>query len=207
MPGALLDLNRAIQDLLGDVSRRMREFAHVQPGRILVVAGEARRASRGSVKPLALSGGKSRDATGLRKPVVKVHGRRMLYCITLRPLFFRASTPEARVETLLHELFHVSLAFDGTLDPARRHASLGPAFDRTFRPLVRRYLRRCPPEVLAPFAYRGPVRVLQWLERPPAFHVPGRNMARRLYTEDQLFATTLDLITRRKRPRHRPAVH
>jgi len=205
VPRAPLDLNRAVQDLLGDVSRRMPEFAHVQPSRILVVAGEARRASRGSVKPLAFVGGRSRDATGLRKPVVKLHGRRMLYCITLRPLFFRASTPEARVETLLHELFHVSLAFDGTLDPARRHATLGPAFGRTFRPLVRRYLRRCPPAVLAPFAYRGPVRLLQWLERPPAFHVPRLSKNRRRYTEEQLFVTTLELLTRRRKPR--PAVH
>jgi len=205
VPRAPLDLNRAVQDLLGDVSRRMPEFAHVQPSRILVVAGEARRASRGSVKPLAFAGGRSRDATGLRKPVVKLHGRRMLYCITLRPLFFRASTPEARVETLLHELFHVSLAFDGTLDPARRHATLGPAFGRTFRPLVRRYLRRCPPAVLAPFAYRGPVRLLQWLERPPAFHVPRLSKNRRRYTEEQLFVTTLELLTRRRKPR--PAVH
>jgi hypothetical protein len=205
VPRAPLDLNRAIQELLTDVSRRMREFSHVQPARVLVVAGEARRASRGSVKPLAFAGAKSHDATGLRKPVVKVNGRRMLYCITLRPLFFRASTPEARVETLLHELFHVSPGFDGTLDPSRRHACLGPAFRRTFRPLVRRYLRRCPPEVLAPFAYRGPVRVLQWLERPPAFHLPGPNKSRRRYTEEQLFVTTLELLTKRRKAR--PALH
>jgi hypothetical protein len=205
VPRATLDLNRAVQNLLTDVSIRMREFSHVQPARILVVAGEARRASRGSVKPLAFVGGKSRDTTGLRKPVVKVHGRRMLYCITLRPLFFRASTPEARVETLLHELFHVSTAFDGTLDPSRRHACIGAAFRKTFRPLVRRYLRRCPPEVLSPFAHRGPVRVLQWLERPPAFHVTRRSKNRRRYTEEQLFVTTLDLVTRRRKPR--PAVH
>jgi hypothetical protein len=205
VPRAPLDLNRAIQDLLTDVSVRMREFSHVQPARILVVAGEARRASRGSVKPLAFVGGKSRDATGLRKPVVKVHGRRMLYCITLRPLFFRASTPEARVETLLHELFHVSATFDGTLDPSRRHACIGAAFRKTFRPLVRRYLRRCPDEVLAPFAHRGPVRVLQWLERPPAFHIPRPSRNRRRYTEEQLFVTTLELVTKRRKVR--PAVH
>jgi predicted metallopeptidase len=205
VPRAPLDLNRAIQDLLTDVSVRMREFSHIQPARILVVAGEARRASRGSVKPLAFVGGKSRDATGLRKPVVKVHGRRMLYCITLRPLFFRASTPEARVETLLHELFHVSATFDGTLDPSRRHACIGAAFRNSFRPLVRRYLRRCPVEVLAPFAHRGPVRVLQWLERPPAFHVPRPSKNRRRYTEDQLFMTTLELRTKRRKAR--PAVH
>ena len=205
VPKAALDLNRAIHDLLTDVSIQMREFSHVQPARILVVAGEARRASRGSVKPLAFVGGKSRDATGLRKPVVKVHGRRMLYCITLRPLFFRASTPEARIETLLHELFHVSATFDGTLDPTRRHACIGAAFRNSFRPLVRRYLRRCPPDVLAPFAHRGPVRVLQWLERPPAFHVPRLSKNRRRYTEEQLFMTTLELLTKRKKSR--PAVH
>ncbi len=201
MPRAPLDLNRAIRELLTDVSVRMREFSHVQPDRILVVAGEARRASRGSVKPLAFAGGKSRDATGLRKPVVRFHGRRMLYCITLRPLFFRASTPEARVETLLHELFHVSPTFDGTLDPSRRHACLGGAFRKTFRPLVRRYLRRCPPELLAPFAHRGPVRVLQWLERPPAFHVPRPSKNRRRYTEEQLFVSTMEFHTKRRRPR------
>ncbi len=205
MPRAPLDLNRAIRELLTDVSVRMPEFSHVQPARILVVAGEARRASRGSVKPLTFAGGKSRDATGLRKPVVRLHGRRMLYCITLRPLFFRASTPEARVETLLHELFHVSATFDGTLDPSRRHACLGVAFRKTFRPLVRRYLRRCPPEVLAAFAHRGPVRVLQWLERPPAFHVPRPSRNRRRYTEDQLFVSTMEFITKRRKAR--PAVH
>ncbi|MGO8971457.1 MAG: hypothetical protein ACLQDQ_18020 [Myxococcaceae bacterium] len=205
MPRAPVDLNRAIRELLSDVSARMREFSHVQPARILVVAGEARRASRGSVKPLAFAGGKSRDATGLRKPVVRFHGRRMLYCITLRPLFFRASTPEARVETLLHELFHVSPTFDGTLDPTRRHACLGGAFRRTFRPLVRRYLRRCPAEVLAPFAHRGPVRVLQWLERPPAFHVPRPSKNRRRYTEEQLFVSTMEFLTKRRKKR--PAVH
>ena len=205
MPRAPLDLNRAIRELLTDVSVRMPEFSHVQPARILVVAGEARRASRGSVKPLAFAGGKSRDATGLRKPVVRLHGRRMLYCITLRPLFFRASTPEARVETLLHELFHVSATFDGTLDPSRRHACLGVAFRRTFRPLVRRYLRRCPPEVLAPFAHRGAVRVLQWLERPPAFHVPRLSRNRRRYTEEQLFVSTMEFITKRRKAH--PAVH
>lgn len=205
MPRASLDFNRAIQDLLADAAGRMPEFSHVQPSRILVVAGEARRASRGSVKPLAFAGARTRDTTGLRKPLVKVHGRRMLYCITLRPLFFRASTPEARVETLLHELFHLSLAFDGTLDPSRRHACLGASFRKNFRPLVRRYLRRCPPAVLAPFSHRGPVRVLQWLERPPAFHVPRRSRNRRRYTEEQLFVTTLELVTRRRKPR--PSVH
>lgn len=196
-----LNLNRAIRALMRDLAVRSPEFAHLVPAKVLVVAGEARRASRGSVKPLAFARAKSRDAGGARKPVVRVDGRRMLYCVTLRPLFFRDASPEQRVETLLHELYHVSPAFDGTLDPSRRHARLGGSFSRTFRPLVRRYLRHCPPEILAPFAHHGPVRVLAWLERPPATHARGRS--RRVYTEQQLFTATVQMLTRR-RHRARP---
>ena len=181
-----------------DLAVRSPEFAHLVAARVLVVAGEARRGSRGSVKPLAFARAKSRDHSGVRKPVVRVDGRRMLYCVTLRPLFFRDSRPEQRIETLLHELYHVSPAFDGTLDPARRHARLGGKFSRRFRPLLRRYLRDCPPDVLAPFAHHGPVRILAWLERPPATHARGRS--RRVYTEEQLYTVTVQMLTR---ARHR----
>ena len=179
-----------------DLSTRSPEFSHLVPARVLVVAGEARRASRGSVKPLAFARARSRDHSGVRKPVVRVDGRRMLYCVTLRPLFFRDSRPAQRIETLLHELYHVSPVFDGTLDPARRHARLGRKFSRRFRPLVRRYLRDCPPEVFAPFAHHGPVRILAWLERPPATHARGRS--RRVYTEEQLYTATVQMLTRAK---------
>lgn len=188
-------LNEAITALLEDVREKLPEFAHVRPSRVLVVAGEARRASRGTVKPLTFAGGKTQDARGRRKPLVKVHGRKMLYCVTLRPLFFRASTPQMRVGTLLHELFHASAAFDGTLDEARRHARLGPEFNRKLRPLVRRYLRRCPPALLAPFAYDGEVRVLQWLERPSTLYLPGRATSRSRYTEAHLFLATVRMVT------------
>lgn len=185
-----------------DLSLRSPEYRHIQPGRVLVVAGEARRASRGTVKPLTFARGASRDGSGGRKPVVRVDGKRMLYCITLRPLFFRAARPTQRVETLLHELFHVSPAFDGTLDPGRRHARLGRTFHRRFRPVLLRYLRDCPPEILAPFAYHGEVRILSWLERPPAQHVRGRSRLR--YTEEHLYTATVELVTR---GRHRLLRH
>ena len=105
-----------------DLSLRSPEYRHIQPGRVLVVAGEARRGSRGTVKPLTFAKGASRDGSGVRKPVVRLNGKRMLYCITLRPLFFRSSRPSQRVETLLHELFHVSPGF---VDLSRQVADLG----------------------------------------------------------------------------------
>src|SRR5689334_6045830 len=88
-------LNRAVRGLLRHVASTMAEFSHIKPSRILVVAGEARRASRGTVKPLAFAGGKSASPDGRRKPIVRVKGKRMLYAITLRPLFFRGSTARA----------------------------------------------------------------------------------------------------------------
>jgi predicted metallopeptidase len=190
------NLNQAIRALLEDVVIRLPEFRHIRPERILVVTGEARRASRGSIKPLTFAQGKSKDLLGHRKPVVRMDGKRMLYCITLRPLFFRKSTARDRIQTLLHELFHVAPAFDGTLDEDHRHARLGADFYRTLRPLVRRYLKRCPKELLAPFSYDGEVRVSQWLERPGAYYMSGRGKVRRLYTEDQLFLATVRMVTR-----------
>ena len=176
----------------------MPEFAHLVPKRVLVVAGEARRASRGTVKPLAFAKGKRADAFGRRKPLVKVHGVRMLYCVTLRPLFFRASTPRARVATVLHELFHISRKFDGTLDRARRHARLGAKFDARFRPLERRLWTTLPEPLRAAFAYDGEVKVLQWLERPTAWLPGERGSGRRVYSQAHLFHGIMRMKTRVK---------
>src|SRR5262245_50547594 len=187
----------------------MPKFQHVRPSRVLVVAGEARRASRGAVRPLTFSGGASADRRGRRKPVIRYRSKRMLYLITLRPLFFRGSDPDQRIRTVLHELFHISSKFDGTLHQGRRHSRLGKQFSARLRPIVRKYLRECPPEIRAPFAHDGEVRMLQWLERPGPSYEPG--MSRRVYTEEQLFFGTVRMVTRRARaarsPRPRLKLH
>lgn len=194
------NLNEAISALIRDISRTMPEFSHVRATRILVVAGEARRASRGTVKPLAFTGARTIDrATGRRKPIVRIAGRRMLYSITLRPLFFRDSTPQDRVETVLHELFHISPAFDGTLDRQRRHARMGKDFSRVLRPLVRRYLKQCPADILEALSFHGEVNMLQWLERPTATFIPELTQMRRVYTDEHLFTGPVMLVTRKRR--------
>lgn len=181
------DFTQAVQALIEHVARTDDAYRHIDAARIVVVAGEARRASRGTVKPLAFGGGRRADSLGRKKPLVKMHGKRMLYSITLRPLFFRRSTPRQRVATVLHELFHIAVVFDGTLDHKRRHAEAGAGFESTFRPVERRCWRSLPPEVRAPFAYDGEVRVKQWLEKPQSW-LPGERASHRaLYTEKHLF--------------------
>lgn len=201
------NFNDVVRQLLEDIATRSPEFAHIRPARILVLAGEARRASRGTVKPLTFAFGKSRDPdTGFRRPIVKVDGRKILYTITLRPLFFRDSTAEQRIGTLLHELFHISRSFDGTLSESRRHNAMGEAFNKALRPIVRRYLKACPRELKAHFAYDGEVKIWQWLERPGLLYIPGRDSSRRLYTEAQLFLGNVRMVTKKKEPKKkRPA--
>jgi hypothetical protein len=189
------DFTASVKRLMAHAAATMREFRHLDPNAILVVAGEARRASRGTVKPLCFAQGRRRDAVGRRKPLVTFHGHRVLYAITLRPLFFRASTPRQRVATLLHELFHISPAFDGTLDHRRRHAEAGEGFEVEFAPVERRYWKKVPPEILEAFSYDGEVRVLQWLEKPQSW-LPGERASHRVhYTEAHLFEGVVRMKT------------
>lgn len=189
------DFSQAVRALLEHVAAAHPEYAHIDPARVLIVAGEARRASRGTVKPLCFAKGKRVDSLGRRKPVVRVRGARMLYVVTLRPLFFRRSTPRQRVATVLHELFHISRRFDGTLDHQRRHEAAGERFEATFAPLERRCWKGLPPELVAPFAYDGEVRVLQWLEKPQSW-LPGERASHRArYDERHLFEGIVRLKT------------
>lgn len=203
------NLGVAIKAVMRDASRRIPELSTIDPGRILVVAGEARRASRATVRPLRFAcSGDRISADGKRaKPVVQIRGRRMLYVVTFRPRFFLRSTPEKRVETILHELWHISPAFDGTLDRERRHAALpGRLFRDRFGPVVERYLVEMPRALLDALAHDGEVIMRQWLERPAPFFTidaagANRSGRRPLFTEAQLFYGPMKMATRAKRGR------
>jgi predicted metallopeptidase len=179
-PNATLLCRRVVADMV----RALPELSHIRPARILFIAGEARRGSRATIRPLG----------GNERARVTIKGRRALYCVTLRPKFFRASTPEQRVATLLHELLHIGPRFDGQLDPDRRHARLGQAkFEALLRPLLKRYLARGDPSLIGGLAHHGEVLARQWLERPT-----GRSSAGQAYTEKHLFLGPLLMVTRRK---------
>ena len=198
------NITRAVRTIIADAAKRLPEFDHIDPRRILVVAGEARRASHASVRPLygprrARPAKKGKPGKKPRyRTVVKLSGRQMLYCITLRPIFFRDETVEKRVETILHELFHISTRFDGTLHAGRRHARLGKKFEKRLRPLVKRYLKAMPEELYTSLSVNGLVAARQWLEKPGITSSSKRNTARsrRVYTEKELFLGPLRMITR-----------
>jgi predicted metallopeptidase len=184
------NITRLVRAVIADAAQRLPEFAHVKSTRILVVVGEARRSSWATIRPL----GSSSDR---RRPVVRIKGRQMLYVITLRPRFLRVATPEKRVETILHELFHISTRFDGTLHGARRHGQLGPRFAAKLGPLVRRYWHEMPAELREGLSMSGLAVARQWLEKPgPTAKKGTRLSGRRLYTEKHLFLGPVQVLTR-----------
>lgn len=188
----------AVKRLVRDVAARLPELAHVRASRLLVVAGEARRASRATIRPAHFGSTRGmRGEGGRAKPVIRVKGRKILYVVTLRPLWFVASTPDERIATILHELYHASGRFDGTLHRGRRHSTLPLAtYNRRIRGLLDRYLASAPPDVLAPFGHDGLVRARMWLERPAGFYREPEYRGRRTYTERQLFYGVVRMRTR-----------
>lgn len=183
------NLTLAVKRLVRDVARRLPELSHVKASRVLVVAGEARRSSRATIRPAHFGTTRRRAASagGAVKPLVRIKGRKILYIITLRPLWFVGSTPEQRLVTILHELYHASTRFDGTLHRGRRHSRLPlDQYNRRVRRLLRRYVRQASSEILAPFAHEGEARVRMWLEGPGSFQDP-EYAGRRVYTEQQLY--------------------
>ncbi len=187
-----LNVTLAVKRLVRDVAARLPELAHVRASRVLVVAGEARRASRATIRPFGAGGAE-------RGQRIELRGREVRYVITLRPLWFLDSTPEERIDTILHELYHASPRFDGTLHGGRRHARLPAAsYQRRIRELRASYLALAPAELLAPFAHQGLARARMWLERPAAPR-RGAGPGRRIYTERQLYQGLVRMRTLKRR--------
>jgi predicted metallopeptidase len=189
----------AAKRLVKDVAARVPELSHVRASRVLVVAGEARRASRATIRPAHFVETRARAGVGARKkPLIRIRGRKILYVVTLRPLWFLDSSPRERIATILHELYHASTRFDGTLHRGRLHSRLPlPEYDRRIRALLDRYLAVAPDDVLAPFEAHGIVRARMWLERPGGFYLEPGYRGRRVYTEKQLFYGLVRMVTRR----------
>ena len=198
---ARLNVTLAVKRLIRDVATRLPELSHVRAARVLVVAGEARRASRATIRPAHFPETRKRTGAGAReKPLIRVKGRKMLYVVTLRPLWFLESTARERIGTILHELYHASTRFDGTLHRGRRHSRLPLAgYNRRIRVLLDRYLAVAPDELVAPFSAHGVVRARMWLERPAGSYPGEAYRGRRVYTERQLFYGPVRMITRRAR--------
>lgn len=148
-----------IHDVVRDMAEHLRDFAHLDPDRIGVLA--AARCSRHTTGNLALCIGLVEDAAPgfsvwvrsrtpqveavsgwFRRaaPVVRLGGHEMDYLILLRLPRMLEHNP---LETLVHELYHIAPRFDRRL----RNTRHGPHFDREVRRIARTWLRDRPGEL------------------------------------------------------------
>lgn len=151
------NFNWHMRRLCDDLAQRLPQLAHVDMSRVAIRFCQARKPVRhglhASLTPLRFAGG-SRDErrgrfTWTIQPLFDVAGREMLYLLSFYlPRFLDRPLGE-KLDTVVHELWHISEAFDGDLrrHPGRcyAHSPSQRDYDAQMSRLAEQWLSRSPP--------------------------------------------------------------
>jgi hypothetical protein len=113
----------AVQHVVEDIVVTMPEFRHVDLSRVLLSITQARQASThgvyASLLPLRFECGAVETVVRGRRyrmQPLRHHGREMLYVLYLMlPRFHAEQDYHGKLATLIHELYHISPAFNGDI--------------------------------------------------------------------------------------------
>lgn len=157
------DFCEAMRHLCADMTRRLPELRHINLTRVAISLCQTRKnVSHGiyaSLTPLRFeAGAKTTVRRGRRyavEAVIDSNGREYLYILSFYLPRFMTTSLEEKLSTVVHELWHISPAFDGDL---RRHAGRcyahGPSqkqYDALMDRLAQRWLALDPPSHLYDF--------------------------------------------------------
>ena len=157
------DFTTAMRRLCRDMISRLGELAHIDLERVAIGICQTRQnGSHGlyaALTPLKFEAGAAEQVLDGRRYGVQrlcdVEGRELLYILGFYLPRFQNTSLEEKLSTVLHELWHISPAFDGDL---RRHAgrcyahgSSQRAYDAQMDRLAQRWLSLDPPEHLYEF--------------------------------------------------------
>lgn len=186
----ILDFSHQMTRLCRDMAHRLDELGHIDVSRIVVTASFNRKSSThgvyASVTPLRFQGGsrvgKLRDQTMVMPLVRSPEGVDQLYILTFYlPRFLKTGFAE-KLETVAHELWHISPHFDGTLREfegrCRIHGPTPEAFDSQSRKLARDYLDRHPPDEVAAFLRASWSEIRRSYRRMRVWQIPRPQMRR-----------------------------
>jgi hypothetical protein len=174
-------IDRHLRQLVREIARAVPDLAQVDADRILFVAGAARLMARASIRPLG----------GANRPALVMHGVPMLYEICLRPRFFRETPHAQRLLTIVHEMWHASPRFDGTLAQERRHQNADPDWIEAEVARMVEQFARSGSSAGDFLRYKGEMRMLAWLVRPPS-RIPPHSAMKRSYDEGDLFLAIVE---------------
>jgi hypothetical protein len=163
-----INITEHLELLAADLCHRLPELSHINPHRILFCLSHARQTSAGGTfakivpmrfpdaSPLKTSGGKQ-----YALPQIPTAEGDILYLIYVYIPRFFTQPFERRLLTLIHELYHISPAFDGTIRRigSRAHGASREQFNANLQPMVDRYLADSPPEDLLTLL-RGDLNIL-----------------------------------------------
>ncbi len=167
VPPLGFDFTAAMRRLCEDVVARLSELAHIDVARVAIGFNQARKACdhglQASVTPMRFEGGALQMQQDGRRYTAERYfnpvGEEYLYLLTFYLPRFLNHSLEEKLETLLHELWHIGPAFDGDL---RRHAGRyyahGPSqrdFDTIARRLAQHWLACSPPTGVYTFLERS----------------------------------------------------
>ena len=115
LPGKPLDFIVAMERLIAELTTSIQEFAQIKPDRILIgttCSRGGRRRDMTWARIAAIRLGPDRSAS---RPPLHFEGQEYDYVITFcLPRFFNLPF-EMKLATIIHELYHISPAADGTL--------------------------------------------------------------------------------------------
>ncbi len=172
------DFTLHMRRLCGDLIARLPELTHVDLERVAVCFSQTRSAARhglyASLTPMRFEGGRDFTIRRGRRYTAQRYldpsGREILYILRFYlPRFFELAHIE-KLTTVIHELWHISPAFDGDI---RRHdgrcfahGSSQARFDALARQLADRWLADSPPDEMHDFlrlSYRDLVGRYGWV--------------------------------------------
>ncbi len=152
-----------MRDVVQDMVDRLPELAHIHLPRVALRVAQARKRTMhglyASLTPMRFEGGaltfRRRGKEYRAQRVLDSEGREYLYILTFYlPRFMEVDLTE-KLSTILHELWHISPAFDGDLrrHPGRCyvHSHSQREYDAQMESMARRWLECGPPVALYEF--------------------------------------------------------
>lgn len=151
------DLTSAVRHLAHDMTRRAPELAHIDASRVAFgVCQTRKRVSHGlqaSLTPMRFEGGAATKRVRGREygcqRLVEPNGHEYLYLLNLYVPRLLDQPFEEKLTTVVHELWHISPAFDGDLRRIEGrcyvHGRSQKEFDEQAASIARRWLARNPP--------------------------------------------------------------